>query len=70
MVARELAVRRGLAWLSAHWTRLVLLFAALAILFVPAASQVLEIDAFEPKLVSLLAFLLVMGCAAALSIGG
>jgi uncharacterized membrane protein len=63
LVARELAVRYGLAWLSAHWTRLVLLFAALAVLFVPAASQVLEIDAFEPKLVSLLAFMLVMACA-------
>jgi len=64
LVARELAVRYGFAWLSAHWTRLILLVAALAILFVPAASQVLDIDEFESKLVSLLAFLLVMGFAA------
>src|SRR5690606_37088303 len=37
LAVREVAVRRGVAWLAAHWTRLVLAFAAMAILFVPAA---------------------------------
>ncbi len=57
-------MRYGLAWLSAHWTRLVLLFAALAVLFIPAASQVVDIREFESHGTCLLAFLVVTGCAA------
>ena len=44
LVARELAVRIGWLWLGAHWTRLVLLFAATLIFFVAAANYVLDID--------------------------
>lgn len=45
LMAREAAVRVGLLWLAAHWTRLVLLFAAALILFMAAASSVLDFDA-------------------------
>ena len=45
--ARELAVHRGMAWLSGHWTRLVLLFAGMAALFAPAAGQVIDADTFK-----------------------
>lgn len=42
LAVREIAVRRGIAWLGPHWARLVLAFAAIAILFAPAAGQVLD----------------------------
>lgn len=47
LVAREVAVRAGCLWLGAHWTRLVLLFAATLILFMPAAGSVLDIETAE-----------------------
>jgi uncharacterized membrane protein len=47
LAGRELAVHRGVAWLSGHWTRLVLLFAGLVALFAPAAGQVIDVDTFE-----------------------
>lgn len=56
LAVRELAVRRGVAWLAAHWTRLVLAFAAMAILFVPAAGQVLDWGHDEISGLSLAAF--------------
>jgi uncharacterized membrane protein len=43
LLAREVAVRLGCVWLGGHWTRLVLLFAAILILFWPAAGSVLDI---------------------------
>jgi uncharacterized membrane protein len=43
LLAREVAVRRGRLWLGGQWTRLVLLFAAILILFMPAAGSVLDI---------------------------
>ena len=64
LVAREVAVGRGLAWLSAHWTRLVLLFAAVAILFAPAAGYVLDFEWIESKTLCLAAFLVVSAVAA------
>lgn len=42
LAARERAVQRGRTWLSGHWTRLVLLFAVMAVLFLPAAAQVID----------------------------
>jgi uncharacterized membrane protein len=60
LAGRELAVRYGFAWLSAHWTRLVLLFAAMAVLFMPAAGNVVDIDEFGSGPLCLAAFLLVM----------
>lgn len=42
LAVREFVVRRGLAWLAAHWTRLVLLFAMLGALFVPAVHHVVD----------------------------
>lgn len=44
LMAREAAVHRGCLWLGAHWSRLVLLFAATLILFMPAAGHVLDLD--------------------------
>lgn len=38
----EIAAVRGLAWLSQHWTRIALVLAALALLFIPAAAYVLD----------------------------
>lgn len=58
LAVRELAVRRGLDWLSGHWTRLVLLFAALAVLFLPATAEVVDIDEFGSAPLCLAAFLL------------
>lgn len=46
LAGRELAVHRGTAWLSGHWTRLVLLFAGMLSLFAPATGQVIDADAF------------------------
>jgi uncharacterized membrane protein len=60
LVVRELAVHGGLAWVSAHWTRLVLLFAAMAVLFIPAAGNAVDIDEFGSEPLCLAAFLLTM----------
>jgi uncharacterized membrane protein len=60
LVVRELAVHGGLAWVSAHWTRLVLLFAAMAVLFIPAAGNAVDIDEFSSEPRCLAAFLLTM----------
>jgi uncharacterized membrane protein len=62
---RETAVRHGLEWLSARWTRLILLFAAITALFLPAAGQVIDLGAFAPGPVCVSAFLLAMLTAAA-----
>ena len=58
LAAREWAVHRGMAWLSGHWTRLVLLFAAVAALFAPAAEQVIDVDSFRSGPTCVAAFLL------------
>jgi uncharacterized membrane protein len=42
LMVRELAGRRGLAWLAAAWTRIGLLIAALGLLFWPAVGYVLD----------------------------
>ena len=42
LVLREIAVRMEFAWLSAVWTRYVLVFAALACFFIPAVSYLFE----------------------------
>jgi uncharacterized membrane protein len=47
LAGRELAVHRGVAWLSGHWTRLVLLFAGMVALFAPAAGQVIDGNTFK-----------------------
>ncbi|MGH6890845.1 MAG: DUF2157 domain-containing protein, partial [Dongiaceae bacterium] len=60
LAAREVAVYRELAWLSAHWTRLVLLFAAVAILFGPAAGYVVDVGAIEWEMLCLGAFLVAL----------
>jgi uncharacterized membrane protein len=56
LVGRELAVQRGLAWLSAHWTRLVLLLAVVAVLFVPAAAHAVDVEEFGSPAVCRIAF--------------
>ena len=58
LAAREWAVHRGMAWLTAHWIRLVLLFAAMAALFAPAAGQVIDVDTFRSGPTCIAAFLL------------
>jgi uncharacterized membrane protein len=58
LAAREWAVQRGMAWLAAHWTRLVLLFAAIAALFAPAAAQMFDVDNLKAGAVCVAAFLL------------
>ena len=60
LAGRELAVRYGQTWLSAHWTRLVLLFAAMAVLFMPAAGNAVDIDEFGSEPLCLAAFLLAL----------
>ena len=60
LAGREIAVQRGLAWLSAHWTRLVLLLAAIVVLFIPAAGVVVDVDVFGSPVLCLAAFLLMM----------
>lgn len=57
LVGRELAVQRGVMWLSGHWTRLVLLFAATAILFIPAAAHAVDAEEFGSPALCLAAFL-------------
>jgi uncharacterized membrane protein len=44
LIAREIAVQAGQAWLGGRWTRLVLVFATLALLFWPAAAIVFDWD--------------------------
>jgi uncharacterized membrane protein len=46
LAMRELAVRAGAVWLEAGWTRLVLAFAALAIVFIPAIRYPLDFFPF------------------------
>jgi uncharacterized membrane protein len=58
LAAREWAVPRGLHWLAAHWTRLILLFAAMAALFGPAAAQMFDVDNIAAGAVCVIAFLL------------
>jgi uncharacterized membrane protein len=65
LAGREIAVRHGLEWLSAHWTRLVLLFATIAILFVPAAGQVIDVERLTSGPVCVGVFLLATFGAAA-----
>jgi uncharacterized membrane protein len=60
LVLREIAVRKGHDWPAPHWTRLVLLFAALAILLVPAASHVLDIEDVGAAPLCLAAFSVVL----------
>jgi uncharacterized membrane protein len=60
LALREIAVRKGYDWLVPHWTRLVLLSAALAILFVPAASHALDIEDVGSASLCLAAFILVL----------
>ncbi|HWA48407.1 MAG TPA: DUF2157 domain-containing protein, partial [Dongiaceae bacterium] len=60
LVARELAVRMGCAWLGAHWTRLALLFAVALILFMPAAGEVLDIDTVAAPLLCVGAFIVLL----------
>ena len=66
LTAREWAVHRGMAWLSGHWTRLVLLFAAVAALFAPAAGQVIDVDSFRSGPTCVAAFLLAVLIASAM----
>ncbi len=42
LALREAAVRKGMAWAAAAWTRIALLIAALGLLFWPAAGYVLD----------------------------
>jgi uncharacterized membrane protein len=65
LAAREWAVPRGLQWLAAHWTRLVLLFAAMAALFAPAAAQMFDIENVAAGAVCVIAFLLAVLVASA-----
>jgi uncharacterized membrane protein len=58
LACRELAAHRGIAWLSGHWTRLVLLFAGMVALFAPAAGQVIDVDSFKVGPVCVGAFVL------------
>ncbi|WP_119301280.1 DUF2157 domain-containing protein [Dongia deserti] len=66
LAGREFAVQYGLSWLSAHWTRLVLLFAATVILFIPAAAHAVDAGRFGSPALCLAAFLLMIIAAAAL----
>jgi uncharacterized membrane protein len=66
LAVREWAVPRGTEWLAAHWTRLVLLFAAMAALFWPAAAQMFDVDSLPVGVVSVAAFLLAALMASAL----
>lgn len=66
LAAREWAVHRGMAWLTAHWTRLVLLFAAMAALFAPAAGQMFDVDNLTVGAMCVAAFLLAALLASAL----
>jgi uncharacterized membrane protein len=60
LAGREIVVRKGCDWLAFHWTRLVLLFAALATLFAPAVAHVLDIEDLGSPALSLVAFVVVL----------
>jgi len=65
LALREVTVRKGYEWLAHHWTRLLLLFAALAVLFAPAAAHALDIEALGSAPLCLAAFILLLlgsGC--------
>jgi uncharacterized membrane protein len=66
LAVREWAVARGTAWLAAPWTRLVLLFAAMAALFAPAAEQMFDVDHLTAGAACVVAFLLAASIASAL----
>jgi uncharacterized membrane protein len=55
LAIRELAVRAGAEWLKVGWTRLVLAFAGLVIVFVPAIRYVFDFGP-EAELISVLTF--------------
>lgn len=59
LLGREVAVRLGCLWLGGHWTRLVLLFATILILFWPAAGSVLDIYWAEAPALCIGAFVVV-----------
>lgn len=61
LAARELAVARSLHFLSAHWTRLVLVIAMLSLMFLPAAEHVGDFYGYEDESLSLAFFLLSIG---------
>ena len=61
LTAREVAVLAGQAWLGGRWTRLVLAFATLALLFRPAAAIVFD---WESRGIELVCFV------AAVAVGG
>jgi uncharacterized membrane protein len=63
LAGRELAVRYGFAWLAGHWTRLLLLFAATTVLFIPAAAHVVDAEEFGSPALCVGTFLLGMACA-------
>jgi len=58
LAGREVAVQRDLDWLSAHWTRLVLMSAGLAALFAPAVAHVIDIEDLGSGPLSIAAFML------------
>jgi uncharacterized membrane protein len=55
LIARELAVLAGQTWLGGHWTRLVLVFATLLLLFWPAAAIVFDWDSRGIELICFVA---------------
>ena len=59
LLVREVAVRQSCLWLGGHWTRLILLFAAILILFMPAAGSVLDIYGAEAPALCIGAFVAV-----------
>lgn len=59
LLVREVAVRLGYLWLGGQWTRLVLLFATILILFWPAAGSVLDVYSAEAQALSIGAFVAV-----------
>jgi uncharacterized membrane protein len=61
LIARELAVLAGTIWLGGRWTRLVLLFAMLFLLFWPAAVIVFDWDGRGIELVCFVAAVAVGG---------
>jgi uncharacterized membrane protein len=65
LAGREWAVHRGMGWLAGHWTRLVLLLAAMAASFAPAAGQVIDVDTFRSGPTCVIAFLVLASLASA-----
>jgi uncharacterized membrane protein len=66
LAVREWATHRGMEWLAAHWTRLLLLFAAMTALFAPAAGQVIDVDTYRSGPTCVVAFLLAVLIASAM----